>query len=155
MEKLKDDQFFMDLALKEAQKAFKLDEVPVGCVVVRKGQVVAKAYNKKIKTNSALAHAELVALGKAQKKLGDWHLNECTLYVTLEPCPMCAGACINCRVGKIVFGAYDPKAGCCSSLYNLPADKRFNHRPEVVGGIKQNECANLLSSFFKSKRKEN
>lgn len=154
LEKAKDDNYFMGLAIKQAQKAFFCDEVPVGCVVVKNGEVISRAYNQKIKTNSALEHAELVALKKAQKKLDDWHLNDCTLFVTLEPCPMCAGACINARVGRIVFGAYDKKAGCCGTLYNLPIDKRFNHRPQVVGGVREKECANLLSSFFKSKRKE-
>ena len=104
--------------------------------------------------HNALEHAELIALKRAQKKLHDWHLNDCTLYVTLEPCPMCAGACINTRVGKIVFGAKDPKAGCCGSLYNLPIDQRFNHRPDVVGGILEQECGDILSKFFKNKRKE-
>ena len=148
------DEQFMRLALNEAQKAFLCDEVPIGCVVVKNGVVVGKGFNKKMHNHSALEHAELVALKKAQKKLHDWHLCDCTLYVTLEPCPMCAGACINTRLNKIVFGAFDPKAGCCGTLYNLPQDGRFNHRPQVVGGVLEHECAQILSKFFKNKRKE-
>lgn len=148
------DIFFMQMALKQAQIAYKKDEVPIGCVIVKDDVVIAKGYNKKITKNSALLHAEIVALKKAQKKLNDWHLNDCTLYVTLEPCPMCAGACINTRIKKIVFGAPDPKAGCCGTLYNLAQDARFNHRPQVVGGVLWQECGQILSNFFKSKRKE-
>ena len=144
---------FMLQALKEAEKAFKLDEVPVGAVVVKNGEIIAKAHNTKNKRKNALLHAEMEALTKAQKKLQDWHLNECDLYVTLEPCPMCAGACINARVRAIYFGAYDKKAGCCGTLYNLPQDARFNHRPEVTGGILEAECGEILSNFFKNKRK--
>ena len=154
MNKIIDDEYFMKQALKQAQKALKIDEVPIGCVVVKNNKVLGSGFNQKIKKNSALEHAELVALKKAQKKLGDWHLNDCTLYVTLEPCPMCAGACINTRVGRVVFGASDPKAGCCGTLYNLPEDKRFNHRPEVTGGVLQDECGKILTQFFKTKRKE-
>ncbi|MBO5102924.1 MAG: tRNA adenosine(34) deaminase TadA [Clostridia bacterium] len=144
---------FMREALKQAVKAKELDEVPVGAVVVRNGEVIARAYNTKNKNKNALLHAELEVLKKAQKVLGDWHLLDCDLYVTLEPCPMCAGACINTRLRAVYFGAYDPKAGCCGSLYNLPEDKRFNHRVEVVGGILGQECATILTEFFKSKRK--
>lgn len=147
------DEKFMALALKQAQIAQKEDEVPVGCVIVQNNKVIAKSHNKKIKQNSALAHAELIAIKKAQRKLNDWHLNDCTLFVTLEPCAMCSGACINARIGRVVFGAKDPKAGCCGTLYNLPQDKRFNHRPEVCGGVLEQECANILTKFFKTKRK--
>ena len=149
-----EDEHFMQMALNMAQKAFGEDEVPVGCVIVKNGEVIAKTRNQKVQKKSGLHHAELVALKKAQQKLGDWHLNDCTLYVTLEPCPMCAGACINMRVGRIVFGAFDKKAGCCGTLYNLPTDKRFNHRPEVIGGVMEKECGEILSEFFKLKRKE-
>ena len=148
------DVFFMQKALKQAQIAYKKDEVPIGCVIVKNDVVIAKGYNQKIAKNNALMHAELIALKNAQKKLNDWHLNECTMYVTLEPCPMCAGACINTRLGRIVFGAPDSKAGCCGTLYNLPQDKRFNHRPQVEGGVLQKECGQILSNFFKGKRKE-
>jgi len=145
-------QKFMRLALAEAQKAYALDEVPIGAVVVRNGEVIARAHNNKNKKKDALLHAEIEVLKKAQKKLGDWHLSDCDLYVTLEPCPMCAGACINTRIRAIFFGAYDPKAGCCGSLYDLPTDRRFNHRPEVVGGVCEDECAGILSQFFREKR---
>lgn len=146
-------EFFMRQAVLLAQKAASLDEVPVGAVVVQNDKVIARAYNTKNKKKDALLHAEMSALRKAQKKLGDWHLNDCDLYVTLEPCPMCAGACINTRLRTIYFGAYDEKAGCCGTLYNLPQDTRFNHRPNVVGGVLEQECSTLLTQFFKNKRK--
>ena len=146
-------EFFMRQAILLAQKAASLDEVPVGAVVVQNDKVIARAYNTKNKKKDALLHAEISALHKAQKKLGDWHLNDCDLYVTLEPCPMCAGACINTRLRTIYFGAYDEKAGCCGTLYNLPQDTRFNHRPNVVGGVLEQECSTLLTQFFKNKRK--
>ncbi len=145
-------QKYMQVALQEAKKAYQQDEVPIGAIVVRNGEIIARAHNTKNRDKDALLHAEMVALRKAQKKLNDWHLNDCDLYVTLEPCPMCAGACINARIRAIYFGAYDPKAGCCGSLYNLPMDKRFNHRPEVYGGVCETECGAILSQFFASKR---
>ena len=144
---------FMQIAIEQAKKAKELDEVPVGAVIVKDGKIIAKGKNKKNYKNNSLYHAELIALNKAMKKFNDWHLYDCDLYVTLEPCPMCAGACINARLGRIIFGAYDPKAGCCGSIYNLPEDKRFNHRPEIIGGIKEKECAEILSNYFKDKRK--
>ena len=146
---------FMQCALAEAKKAYRIDEVPIGAVVVRNGEVIARSHNQKNKYKNAILHAEITALERAQKKLGDWHLNDCDLYVTLEPCPMCSGACINTRVRAIYFGAYDPKAGCCGSLYNLPEDKRFNHRPEVIGGVCEADCAGILSQFFREKRSKN
>ncbi len=146
-------EFFMRQAILLAQKAASLDEVPVGAVIVQNNKVIARAYNTKNKKKDALLHAEMSALRKAQKKLGDWHLNDCDLFVTLEPCPMCAGACINTRLRTIYFGAYDEKAGCCGTLYNLPQDTRFNHRPNVVGGVLEQECSTLLTQFFKNKRK--
>lgn len=147
-------EFFMKEAIKQANTASKYDEVPVGAVVVMNDKIIAKAYNKKNQKNNALLHAEILALNKAQRKLKTWHLEDCELFVTLEPCPMCAGACINTRLKRIIFGAYDSKAGCCGTLYNLPTDARFNHRPEVVGGVLEKECATLLSQFFKQKRKK-
>lgn len=147
------DDMFMKKAIAEAKKALKYDEVPIGAVIVRDNEIIAKGYNKKVIKNNTILHAEIVALQKAMEKVGDWRLNNCTLYVTLEPCPMCAGACINARVKRIVFGAFDPKAGCCGTLYNLPQDKRFNHRAEVLGGVREVECANLLRDFFEKRRK--
>ncbi|MEG2084325.1 MAG: tRNA adenosine(34) deaminase TadA [Clostridia bacterium] len=143
---------FMQIALKEAEKAKNAQEVPVGACIVCGGKVIARAYNKKVQKNCSNYHAEIIAIEKACKKLCDWHLNECDIYVTLEPCPMCAGALINARIGNIYFGAYDDKSGCCGSLYNLPQDKRFNHRANVQGGILKEECANILTNFFKAKR---
>lgn len=148
------DIFFMKQAIKQAQIAARKDEVPIGCVIVKDNLIIARGYNQKIKRNSAIHHAEMNCIDKAQKKLKDWHLMDCTLYATLEPCPMCAGACVNARIGRIVFGAYDQKAGCCGTLYNIPCDTRFNHRPEVCGGVCEKECAQLLTDFFKTKRKE-
>ena len=144
---------YMRFAIKEAEKAKQEAEVPIGAVIVCDGKVIAKAHNQKNKISNALKHAELMVIDKAVKKLNDWHLNNCDLYVTLEPCPMCAGACINARVRKVIFGAYDQKAGCCGTLYNLCEDSRFNHRPQVVGGVCEKECASLLSEFFRSIRR--
>ena len=142
----------MNIALQQARKAALEDEVPVGAVIVQNGKIIAKGHNKKNVRKNTLWHAEMVALDKAQKKLNTWHLEDCELYVTLEPCPMCAGACINSRLKRVVFGAYDKKAGCCGTLYNLVQDKRFNHRLEVLGGVLEKDCANVLSEYFKTKR---
>lgn len=144
---------FMKMALKEAEKARVEHEVPIGAVIVQDGKVIARAHNTKNKNGNALLHAEMIVLNKAAKKVGGWRLLDCDLYVTLEPCPMCAGACINARVRSVIFGAYDEKAGCCGTLYNLPVDTRFNHRPTVVGGVMEKECGQILTEFFKSLRK--
>ncbi|MBR7091052.1 MAG: tRNA adenosine(34) deaminase TadA [Clostridia bacterium] len=146
------DEVYMQKAIQQAEIALKYNEVPVGAVIVYQDKIIARGYNKKVRQNNTILHAEIVALQKAMKKLGDWRLNDATLYVTLEPCPMCAGACINARVGRIVFGAYDPKAGCCGTLYNLPQDTRFNHRANVCGGVLEDECAKLLVDFFAKRR---
>ena len=143
---------YMYQALEQAKLALKHDEVPVGAVIVHKGKIIAKAYNKREKKQNALYHAELLAIDKACKKLKTFRLTECDLYVTLEPCPMCAGAIINARLNKVVFGAYDQKRGCVGSIYNLLTDNRFNHNPQVEGGILQKECADIMSDFFKTKR---
>ncbi len=144
---------FMLEAIKEAKKAEKENEVPIGAVLVCDGRIVARAHNKKNQSGNTLHHAELLLLERVMKKKGDWHLNDCDLFVTLEPCPMCAGACINARVRSVIFGAYDPKAGCCGTLYNLCEDARFNHRPKVVGGVCEAECGALLTNFFKNIRR--
>ena len=146
------DEKFMKMALHQAKLAVKHREVPVGAVIVRDGEVIAKAYNRKERYGCANYHAEMVAIKKACKVIGDWRLTGCDIYVTLEPCPMCAGALINARVDNIYFGAYDPKAGCCGTLYDLPSDKRFNHRPAVTGGIMEQECGRILKDFFKEHR---
>jgi tRNA(adenine34) deaminase len=146
------DAAFMRAAYREAECAALTGDVPVGAVLVRGGRIVARGRNRKELTGNALEHAEAVTLRRAQKKLGTWRLTDCTLYVTLEPCAMCAGAIINCRVGRVVFGAYDKRFGCCGTLCNLPADPRFNHRCPVTGGIMEPECSALLTAFFRNKR---
>lgn len=148
----KDDSYFMLCALKQAKKAYSLGEVPVGAVVVKDGKIIARGYNLREKSNDPTAHAELIAMKKAAKKLNSWRLSGCTLFVTLEPCPMCSGVIINSRIDKVVFGAYDEKAGCCTTLYHLCNDERFNHRAEVLGGVEQEKCASILTEFFKEKR---
>ncbi len=145
---------FMRLALKEAEKAAKADEVPVGAVIVKNGEIIAKAHNLKERRNCALFHAETVAISKAAKKLNNWWLEDCELYVTLEPCPMCAGAVINSRLKRVVFGAFDSKAGCLGSVFNLTEKGKFNHDVEVKGGVMSEECAAVLSEFFRNKRKK-
>lgn len=142
----------MRLALREAEKGREKKEVPVGCVIVRDGKVLARGHNQKFIKGDPLLHAEIVCIQKAVKKLGDWRLNDCDMYVTLEPCPMCSGAIINARIGRLFFGAYDPKAGCTGTLYNLPEDKRFNHRAVVTGGVLEKECGDILTEFFKERR---
>ena len=150
----KEKQKYMRLAIKLANKGAALDEVPVGAVIVKDGKVIARAHNLKESKKCSNYHAEIVAIDKACKAIGDWHLNECDIFVTLEPCAMCAGALINSRIRGVYFGAYDSKAGCCGSLYNLLSDERFNHRPYVEGGIMQDECAQLLSDYFRQKREQ-
>ena len=139
-------------AIAVAKRAAKRGEVPVGAVIVKDGEIVARAGNMKERKNCALWHAETVAISRACRKLGNWYLDGCEMYVTLEPCPMCAGALINSRLDKLFFGAYDPKAGCCGSVCDLVTDKRFNHRLVVEGGILQSECGKLLTDFFRSLR---
>lgn len=135
-----------------AKLARKHDEVPVGAVIVKEGKIIAKGYNRKEKRGCSVYHAEIVAIMKACKKLKDWRLNDCDMYVTLEPCTMCAGAIVNSRISKLYFGAYDKKAGGVKSLYSITEDKRLNHRVEVFGGIMEDECSEILTSYFKNKR---
>jgi tRNA(adenine34) deaminase len=144
---------FMKEAIKLAKKAAALDEVPVGCVIVKDGKIIAKGYNKKEQTNNAVRHAEIEAITKASKKLGNWYLENCDLYVTLEPCPMCAGAMLNARISNLYFGALEPKSGACGSVIDLLSNKSFNHKVNFLGGIMEEECALLLTTFFKNKRK--
>lgn len=148
------DISFMRQALALANEASDLGEIPVGALVVsREGNVVASAYNLRENEKSAIAHAEILAIEKACKELGGWRLNGCTLYVTLEPCPMCAGALVNSRIERVVFGAYDMQAGCCGSVINFNAYP-FNHAFAIEGGVLEDECRELLVNFFDSKRKE-
>ena len=147
------DDFYMGLALREAHRAARREEAPIGAVIVREGHVIARACNDREASKNALGHAELLAIDKACRRLGGWRLPGCALYVTLEPCPMCAGAIINSRIERVVYGAADPKAGCCGSvtdLFSLP----FNHRPAVTGGVRREECAALLTAFFRQLRRK-
>ncbi len=136
----------------QAKCAEKAGEVPVGAVVVYDGKIIARGCNSREHDNDPTSHAELIAMRRAAHRLDSWRLSGCTLYVTLEPCPMCAGVIVNSRIDRVVFGAYDEKAGCCTTLYRLCSDTRFNHRADVLGGVMQDECAAVLSEFFKSKR---
>ena len=145
------DIYFMNIAIKEAQKAALKDEVPVGAVIVRDGKVIAKAGNSREKDKLPSSHAEFKAMMKAAKKLGGWRLVGCTLYVTLEPCAMCAGAIINSRLPRVVYGAYDKRFGALGSVYSLHEGK-LNHIPEVKGGVLEDICARLLSEYFRQKR---
>ncbi|MBX6314489.1 MAG: nucleoside deaminase [Isosphaeraceae bacterium] len=142
----------MRLALSLAREAFALGEVPVGAVVVRDGQLIAQAFNLRETLADPTAHAERLALTLAGRALGTWNLSGCTLYVTLEPCPMCAGAIVQGRVSRVVYGATDPKAGACDSLYRITADLRLNHRAQVQGGVLAEECGSILSEFFQVRR---
>ena len=143
---------FMEMALREAQIAFEQHETPVGAVIVKDGVVIAKAHNQVEMLQDPTAHAEIIAIGAAANHLGSWRLTGCTLYVTLEPCPMCAGAVVLSRTNRLVFGSYDPKMGACSTLYNVVQDNRLNHRVEVIAGVMDVETRMLLKEFFSSKR---
>lgn len=144
---------FMKAALKLAVKADEKNEVPVGAVVVFDGKIIARAHNSRSTAADPTAHAEILALRKAGKKLGHWNLEGCELYVTKEPCVMCSGAVVLSRIKKVWFGAYDKRFGCCGTVYNLAADKTFNHRAETEGGVMELQCAKLLTDFFKERRK--
>lgn len=144
---------YMKQALKEAKKAYKILEVPVGAVIVKDGEIIARAYNQKETKYDTTKHAEILAIQKASKKLGAWRLLDCEMYVTLEPCPMCAGAIINSRIKKLYIGAMDYKTGAVGSKLNLLEDYTFNHKVEVETGVMQEECENILKDFFKDLRK--
>ncbi|GAB1401198.1 tRNA adenosine(34) deaminase TadA [Elusimicrobiota bacterium] len=146
------DISFMKEAIKCAQKALLCGEVPIGAVIVKDGKIIAKGYNKSIKNTDTTAHAEIIAIRKACKKLNNYRLNDCTVYITIEPCAMCTGALIWARAKKIVFGAYDVKAGACGSVFNIPSERKLNHKIEVSGGLLQEECATIIKEFFKNKR---
>lgn len=147
------DEQFMRAAIQEADKARQLDEVPIGAVIVYDGEVIATGYNMRETSQSSLSHAELIAIHEANKQQGSWRLENCTLYVTLEPCPMCAGAIVQSRIKRVVFGASDPKAGCAGTLMNLLEDERFNHQVELTSGVLEQECGNLLRDFFRDLRR--
>lgn len=145
---------FMKLAIKEALKAQNKDEVPIGAIIVKEGKVIARGHNLRESKQIASAHAEMIAIDKACKKLGTWRLEGCTLYVTLEPCPMCTGATILSRLDKVVYGANDPKGGCIESCIKMYEQKGFNHYPQYESGILKEECSLLLSDFFRKKREK-
>ena len=146
------DEKWMRQAIKQAKKAEKLEEVPIGCVIVHNDKIIARGYNRRNTDHTSLAHAEMMAIKKACKKIGDWRLEECTLYVTLEPCQMCAGAIVQSRVKRVVIGAMNKKEGCAGSIFNLLEEDRFNHKAEVTRGILEDECAEMMSEFFRGLR---
>jgi tRNA(adenine34) deaminase len=142
----------MEMALTEAKLAFNDGEIPIGCVIVCDDKIIATSHNTKQNCNNSLHHAEMLALDKAMEVLGTKYLNDCTMYLTIEPCAMCAGAMINCRLKTLVFGAREPKTGCAGSCYNLLNDSRFNHRVETLEGVMEEECASIMREFFISRR---
>lgn len=150
-----DDEKYMKKAIKLAKKAAKNGEVPIGCIIVYEDKIIGKGYNRRKEKSSTLAHAEISAIKQACKYIGDWRLEGCTMYVTLEPCMMCAGACVQARIDKVIIGADNPKAGCAGSIINILQMKEFNHQVEIQRGILLEECSNLLTDFFKQMRKKN
>ena len=147
------DEAFMRLAYQEAEAALADDEVPIGAVIVHGEQVIASAHNQREQLHDPTAHAEMIAITQAAESLGSWRLHDCTLYVTLEPCPMCAGAIVQARLSRVVYGAPDPKAGAVHTLYELLSDDRLNHQAEIVSGVMHQPCSDILSRFFQDKRR--
>lgn len=148
------DEKYMKEAIRQAKKAKALDEVPIGCVIVYEDKIIARGYNRRNTDKNTLSHAELNAIKKASKKLGDWRLERCTMYITLEPCQMCAGAIVQARVSRVVIGSMNPKAGCAGSVLNILQMDRFNHQVELTKGVLQEECSTMLSDFFKELREK-
>ena len=144
----------MKEAIRQAKKAGKLDEVPIGCVIVRDGKIIARGYNRRNTEKSTLAHAEIQAIRKASKVIGDWRLEDCTMYITLEPCQMCEGAIVQARIPRVVIGSRNPKAGCAGSILDLLHVPAFNHQVELEEGVLQEECSEMLTSFFRELRKK-
>jgi tRNA(adenine34) deaminase len=153
MEEYEQDEFFMREAIKEAKKAEIINEVPIGAVIVYNGKIISRAYNLRESEQNSIAHAEMLAINQACRKMGTWRLEDTTLYVTLEPCPMCSGAIMLSRVKRVVYGASDQKGGCAGTLMNLLQEPRFNHQSEVTAGILGEECGQMLSDFFRQLRK--
>lgn len=147
-----EDERYMRQAITQAKKALKNDDVPIGCVIVRDGKVIARGYNRRNKDRQSLAHAELMAIKRASKIVGDWRLEDCKMYVTLEPCQMCSGAIVQVRIPEVVIGCMNPKAGCAGSVINLLDMAGFNHRVKITKGILENECSKMLTDFFKKMR---
>lgn len=139
---------YMKEAMKQAKKAYELDEVPIGCVIVHQEKIIGRGYNRRNTDKSTLAHAEINAIRKASRKIGDWRLEECTLYVTLEPCQMCAGAIVQARIPTVVIGSMNPKAGCAGSVLNILQIPSFNHQVEIIQGVLEKECSEMLTAFF-------
>ncbi len=149
---MENDEKYMREAIRQAKKAYALDEVPIGCVIVYEGKIIGRGYNRRTVDKSTLAHAELLAIRKAGKKLDDWRLDGCTMYVTLEPCQMCAGAIIQARIKRVVVGCMNPKAGCAGSILNLLDVERFNHQAELMTGVLEEECSEMMKRFFRELR---
>lgn len=148
-----DDEKYMREAIKQAKRAARLGEVPIGCVIVYQDKIIGRGYNRRKTDQNTLSHAELNAIRKASKAMGDWRLEECTLYVTLEPCQMCSGAIIQARIPRVVMGCMNPKAGCAGSIFNLLQVPQFNHQAEITSGVLEEECSRLLKDFFADLRK--
>ncbi|MBR5579089.1 MAG: tRNA adenosine(34) deaminase TadA [Lachnospiraceae bacterium] len=157
MEEIKDKKHikYMKEALRQAKKAYDLGEVPIGCVIVYQDKIIGRGYNRRNTDKNTLAHAEITAINKASKKIGDWRLEECTLYVTLEPCQMCSGAIIQSRIERVVMGCMNPKAGCGGSILNILEMPEFNHQAQVIRGVMEEECSEILQKFFKELRVRN
>ena len=149
------DTRFMRMAIDQAFIAEENGDVPIGCVIVHQGRVIGKGYNQREQLNDPTAHAEIIALTQAAAYIGNWRLHDCTIYVTLEPCPMCAGALVLARMDRLVYGTEDPKTGSCGSIYNIVQDDRLNHRLEITKGVMQDDCRDQLQMFFKRRRQEN
>ncbi len=149
------EEKYMKEALKQAKKAYALGEVPIGCVIVHEGKIIGRGYNRRNTDKNTLAHAEITAINKASKVIGDWRLEECTLYVTLEPCQMCAGAIVQARIPEVVMGCMNPKAGCAGSILNILEMPQFNHQVKVTRGILEEDCSQMLKTFFEELRIRN
>lgn len=147
------DEKYMKEAIRQAKKAAAIGEVPIGCIIVYEDKIIGRGYNRRMVDHTVLAHAEILAMKKACKKMGDWRLEGCTMYITLEPCPMCAGAIVQARIPRVVVGSMNPKAGCAGSVMNLLQEPGFNHQVELEKGILEEECSAMLKEFFKALRK--
>jgi tRNA(adenine34) deaminase len=149
------DKRFMQMAIRQAAIAEENGDVPIGAVIVHESRIIAKAYNERQQLNDPTAHAEIIALTQASEAIGSWRLHGCTIYVTLEPCPMCAGALVLARIDRLVFGTEDPKTGACGSLYNIVQDSRLNHQVQITSGVLMEDCKAQLQTFFQRRRQEN
>jgi len=148
------DEYYMNEALKLAREAYEIDEVPIGAVIVHKGEIIGRGYNKRNSLGNPLGHAEIIAINEASQYLKDWRIEECTMYVTVEPCPMCAGAIVQARIPRLVFGTRNKKAGCAGSVINLLQIEELNHQVDITEGVLQEECSSIMTEFFKRFRKK-